>query len=169
MNLFHSSGEASSKKSGNFESLSSLDFIVFGNYSTGLPNQGIPSIEHSLKNFLELKRLISDCAKGSYKKYDNESDIGYDHRMDMIVREKVKGFLVCILPISWHNKLENLKERFLLSSIDLYDPSDRNLLSAERENAIAVSGYKYHGDFRLSCDAGARIPEEKLEQLIKIL
>ena len=169
MGIFSSSGKTSGKNGGNFELLSRLDFIVFGNYSNGLPNPGVQSIENSLMNFLELKKLISDCAKGSYAKWDFEHNKDYDIRMDFIVRKKVKGFLVCILPASEHNKLEKLKEQYELSSIDLYDPNDSNILFPDRKYAIAASNFKYNGDFRLYCDAGTRIPQSELVRLVKIL
>jgi hypothetical protein len=131
-------------------------------------------LNNSINNCFLFKELVRNFAYQCFPKIGNEALLGYEHRIEIIVKKKVKIYLVFLASKSVAKKIKEYDLKHDLSkyydvSIDIYDPNNEDLLSKDRDDVIGMSSFKFFGDILLHIDVGVQISEESLEKLFEIL
>jgi len=155
---------------GDFESLASIDFVIFGDYSKGVSKDKISELRETASVCESFQKMITEYTQLCYPKLPGEYDDDYADRISEWVGEmKMKVALICLAPLSDVKGINELKYSYRFDVFDAYDPNDKRLIRLNREDVFAMSSYKFYGDFLLNIDAGIQIPRKELQKLFLLL
>ncbi|GEM_PF-5123930 len=155
---------------GDFESLASIDFVIFGDYSKGISKDKITELRDTVSACESFQKMITEYTQLCYPKYPGEYEADYADRIRECVGEKkMRVALICLTPLYDVKGINELQYSYRFDVFDAYDPNDTRLIRSNKEDVFAMSRYKFYSDFILSIDAGIQIPRKELQKLFLIL